>query len=197
MEKINLKQGKHLLVIVDVINGFIYEGALSDSSIATIITPIVALTTQYLGADQNVVAFKDCHDEQAVEFLTYPPHCIRGTTETELVSQLKEFEEQLLVIEKNSTNGFMTDAFQELIMNHLYDTIVVTGCCTDICVLQFALSLKGYLNQNNHKTTVIIPANMVETFHAPNHDQNYYNEISLQLLENAGIQRYNHLEIEG
>ena len=197
MEKINLKQGKHLLVIVDVINGFIYEGALSDSSIAAIITPIVALTTQYLSAKQSIIAFKDCHDEQAVEFQTYPPHCIRGTTETELVSQLKEFEQEILVIEKNSTNGFMTVAFQDLIANHHYDTIVITGCCTDICVLQFALSLKGYLNQNNHKTAVIIPTNMVETFHAPNHDQNYYNEISLQLLENAGIQQYDDLEIEG
>ena len=197
MEKINLRQGKHLMVIVDVINGFIYEGALSDSSIASIIDPIVNLTMQYLNAKQDIIAFKDCHDEEAIEFQSYPPHCIRGTSEVELVSPLKELEQELVVIEKNSTNGFMTDSFQDFITKNTYDTIVVTGCCTDICVLQFTLSLKGFLNQNNHNTTLIIPKNMVETFHSPDHDQNYYNEISLQLLVNAGIQLYETIEIEG
>ena len=37
------------------------------------------------------------------------------------------------------------------------DAYIITGCCSDICVLQFALTLKTYLNAQNIDKKVIVP----------------------------------------
>ena len=196
MVKINLKEEISLLVIVDVINGFIYEGALADISIEKIIQPIKQIANAYIAHEQPIIAFIDCHDDNASEFATYPPHCLRDTSESKLVSDLEKIQDQMILIEKNSTNGFVTDEFLSFLNQFYFDSIVVTGCCTDICVLQFALALKGFINEHNLNTRIIIPKNMVETFNSEQHQQAYYNEISLQLLSNAGIEIPNAIEIE-
>ena len=73
-------------------------------------------------------------------------------------------------------------------------SVMIVGCCTDICVLQFALSLKGYINQNDLGIEVIVPKNQVATFDAPGHSAKDYGHWALKLMANAGIHVVNNEE---
>ncbi|MBN2849239.1 MAG: cysteine hydrolase, partial [Erysipelotrichaceae bacterium] len=147
------KKQRDLLVVVDMVRGFIETGPLSDPAISTIIDENVELIKDYTERGQSVVAFRDAHAIDSKEFGFYPPHCIRGTLESELVDPIKAYEHRMVVIEKDTTNGFLSDGFQRFIKEQEpFDRIVVTGCCTDICVLQFALTMKTYLQQAKFDT---------------------------------------------
>ena len=45
----------------------------------------------------------------------------------------------------------MAPEFEEFLNSDLkyYRDIIVTGCCTDLCVLHFVLSLNTWLNEHN------------------------------------------------
>ncbi|MCK9574426.1 MAG: isochorismatase family protein [Clostridia bacterium] len=94
----------------------------------------------------------------------FPPHCIKGTTESELIPELKKYEKYFKIIEKNTTNGFNTKEFLKIAQSVTFDQVVVTGCCTDICVEQFVNAYSEFIKLNNKHTQIIIPQNAVYTF---------------------------------
>ena len=66
---------KHkLLVVVDMIRGFIEQGPLSGPAISTIIDDNVELIKDFTSRSQHVTAFRDAHGEDSREFAYYPPH---------------------------------------------------------------------------------------------------------------------------
>ena len=73
--------------------------------------------------------------------------------------------------------------------------IVIIGCCTDICVLNLAIPLQNYFDEKNREVTIIVPKNAVETYDAPNHPRDEYNEIAFKLLVQAGIKVVNNYEL--
>lgn len=185
---LDLNQEKTCLVVVDMINGFVFEGALSDMSIDACTPLIVDLIQQFKKANQPILAFCDSHPENCMEFSSFPPHCLENSHESELIDALKPYEDEMIILLKNSTNGFVQPQFLDTFKALLpLDKVVITGCCTDICVLQFALSLKGYINQHNLPIQVIVIKDAVQTFNASNHDQKQYNEMAFTLMMNAGI----------
>lgn len=182
-----LTDGKTALVIVDMINGFLTEGILSSPRSASVLPAVEQLLRFAKEHSIPTAAFADCHEPDAIEFAAFPPHCIKGTSEAEIAPSLREisgFER----IGKNSTNGFLTDGFQAFLAAHpAYERFVVCGVCTDICVMQFALSLKTYGNQNNRKLEVLVPVNTVETYDAPGHNADLMQTMALQIMAQAGI----------
>ena len=68
---------------------------------------------------QNIemLAFADCHEPTSIEFDAYPPHCLVGSTESEIIDELKEVGDYELVL-KRSTNGFLEPAFHEWLAKH-------------------------------------------------------------------------------
>lgn len=191
------KKKRELLVVVDMVRGFIEAGPLSDPAISTIIDENVELIKDFTERGQRVVAFRDAHAIDSKEFDFYPPHCIRGTLESELVDPIKAYEHRMVVIEKDTTNGFLSDGFQRFInKNDPFDRIVVSGCCTDICVLQFALTMKAYLQQARLDTKMIVVKDAVETFDLPGHPRDEFNDFSFKLMQSAGIEIHPHLERE-
>lgn len=188
---------RELLVVVDMVRGFIETGPLSDPAISTIIDENVELIKDFTERGQRVVAFRDAHAVDSKEFDFYPPHCIQGTIESELVAKIKAYEDRMVVIEKDTTNGFLSDGFQRFIKeNEPFDRIVVSGCCTDICVLQFALTMKTYLQQARLDTKMIVVKDAVETFDLPSHPRGQFNDFSFKLMRSAGIEILPHLERE-
>ena len=138
----NLDLNKTGLFIVDMNNGFAKEGALSSPRVEEIIDPIADFGKALSSKINTIVAFTDTHDEDAVEFKSYPAHCLRGDMESEVVKEILAID-NLEIIEKNSTNGFFAidiEKYKNL------DNFIVAGCCTDICVYQFVLTLKTYFN---------------------------------------------------
>ena len=177
---------EELLIVVDMVNGFIREGVMSSKNIESIIPRIKELILKY--KDEGIAFIKDTHEKDALEFKKFPPHCIKGTTESELVDELKPFEKDALVYEKNSTSTIFSPKFMEYInsMKKLRE-VIVTGCCSDICVLNLAIPLTNYFDQNNRDVNVCVVKDAIETFDAPLHNAKEYNEMSLKLMKQAGI----------
>lgn len=178
-------QRPHVFV-VDMINGFIKEGALSDSYIMHITNPIQDLVKQA----HATTFICDSHNLDAKEFDAYPIHCIKDTSESEVIDELQPLVKRL--IHKNSTNTFMAKEFQDQLPDLLsqFDDFVLVGCCTDICILHFALSLQTFINEHNlSDKRVIVPVNMVETYDIPEvHSRDKANQIACELMINNGIQ---------
>ena len=146
----NLKELKELLVVVDMVNGFVKKGSLADSYIEHIIPEQIRLIEEFLKAKQGVLFIKDAHTKDSKEFDSFPPHCIKGTEEAELVDELKPYEQVAMSIEKNSTSAIFATGFMELIrgMENL-KRVVTVGCEADICVPNLAIPLQNYFNVVN------------------------------------------------
>ncbi len=180
---------KKLLLVIDMVNGFVKKGVLADKKINNITPNIINLIKENIKNNNDIISVQEGHNEKSKEFENFPYHCILGTEEAELIDELKPFEQNMKVIRKNSTSGFVTKEFMEYIEQNKkeLDEIVITGCCTDLCVMNFALPLKTYINEYDLNIKVIIYKNAVETYDAPNHNRKEYNEMAFKIMEQNGI----------
>lgn len=169
-------------VVVDMVSGFVKQGAMADPAIMDI-TPAIIRILQKTEKEQRIF-FADTHEKNCIEFHSFPPHCIIETAESEIVEPLQPYVTTEIIC-KNSTNGF--HALKDMSVFAAADSVVITGCCTDICVLQFALTLKTWFNENNLQKDVIIPKDCVDTYHAPGHEREKFNDMAFTLMQNAGI----------
>lgn len=168
------------IAVVDVIEGFIHEGALASDRLAHIVDPIVQLLDQTDAATH--LFFVDHHREDAKEFEAFPPHCVAGSQEAELVPALQPYADTpgAKVIRKNSTNGFVSHGFLDWLETRPDLTrFVIVGDCTDLCVKQLALTLKAYFHEVNVMSDIIVPMNMVDTYHL---DQTYHHGDLMHML---------------
>jgi nicotinamidase-related amidase len=182
-------QGKQTaLVIVDMVNGFAREGALKSPRVEGLIPEIAELSKACDELQITKLAFADCHTKASPEFDAYPAHCMIGTSEGEIVDELREIGGYTL-IPKNSTNGFLEEEFQKWFKeNEHINTFVITGDCTDICVQQFAVTLKTWFDMQNKKARVIIPVNTVETYDFGIHNGDLMNVMALHNIMTNGIE---------
>lgn len=185
----DLNKITRMAVVIDMVNGFVKYGAMHDKSIANIIPNQITLLEKFEGEESIISIVKDTHEKDCMEFKTYPEHCVKGSGEENLVDELSKFEnENSLVYEKNSTDVTnVPEFFQDIKKMPNLKEIVVIGCCTDICVLNAAISMRTYFNQENMDIQIIMPKNCVETYNAPTHPQGEYNEIAYKLIAQAGI----------
>lgn len=160
----DLQLNKSELFIVDINNGFAKEGNMYSSRVNNLINPIVNFTKSISKDIKSIIAFTDYHTDESVELLNYPTHCLKDTIECEIVDELKSID-NIKIVKKNSTNGFF--ALSNLDFNNT-DNIIIIGDCTDICVYQLAITLKSYFNQNNISKNIIVPINLVDTYHVDN-----------------------------
>jgi nicotinamidase-related amidase len=170
-EIINGQADKVAVISVDIINGFCYEGALASPRVASIVDPIAALFQKsYQGGIRNFILTQDTHPADAVEFANYPPHCIRGTSESETVDKFKElpFFDQFQVMPKNSINSAIGTNLETWLEAHpQVNTFITVGDCTDLCTYQLAMHLKLRGNARNEKVRVILPVDCVDTYDLP------------------------------
>lgn len=179
---------KSAFIILDLVNGFLREGALKSERIESVVEPTVDLVRMCGDRGIPIVVFSDCHSGHAVEFESYPPHCIKGTSEAELIEEVAGKGEYVL-IPKNSTNGFLEEGFRTWLDEHKGVTdFILAGDCTDICVMQFALTLKAYFNSKDIKSRLVVPVNAVETYDLGNHYGDLLNVMSLQIMGWNGIE---------
>jgi nicotinamidase-related amidase len=155
------------LVIVDEVNGFCTVGAgnlappAPDAQIGAMVERTDALARTFAGQRWPILAFLDTHEPGKPE-PPYPPHCERGTGEENLVPELLWLEDHphATLIRKDCINGFV-GAIEATFKGHgtshnkvvdwvnlnRLEAIVTTGICTDICVMDFVLTM---LSARNH-----------------------------------------------
>lgn len=175
--------------IIDMVKGFVNEGAMHDEYISHTEDEQVQLIESLLKEKQGVALIGEWHPEDSVEFLTYPVHCKIGTSEVDFVNSLQKYEDKVHVYRKNSTNAiFAPGMIEDLEKMKNLKEVIIGGCCTDICVLHFVLSLKTYFNQMNRNVKIFVVESTTETYNAPNHSREEYNEIGYRLMKQNGIE---------
>ncbi len=159
------------LFSVDMIKGFCTEGPLSSPRVQGIAQAVTeTFENAYAAGVRDFILAQDAHTPDAVEFESYPPHCIEGTSEAETIPELAQlpFAESFTIVPKNSLNPFYgTELLAWQDIHRDLSVGVVVGDCTDLCVHQTAMHLKLYANAQNKKMRVIIPTNAVQTFDTP------------------------------
>lgn len=176
----------NLLVIVDMVNGFAKEGVLADPKINNITPNIIKLVKNANNKNIPIIAFRDCHSIDDEEFRYYPPHCLDGTKESELIDELKVYENSFCVIKKDTTNGFITKKFTEIVNKLEFDTVEVCGCLTEVCVKNFIISYIKFNKLNNRKTVIKVVDDACATFDAPNHNAQLVHKQALKELASYG-----------
>jgi len=175
---------KRMVFVVDMINGFCKRGALANPKAME----MVPLLHDFLeNFDGEKIEARDAHTEDSVEFLIYPIHALKDDYESEGIDELKDVLSGAKIFYKNSTDLTVIPGFIEYILKEKPNEITITGCCTDICIMQYALTLKALFNQYNIACDIIIYENLVDTYDSPLHNRAYYQEAALNLMRNAGI----------
>lgn len=150
------------LVIVDEVNGFATVGAgplappVPNPQVSRMVEETDRLARRFAARGWPIAAFLDTHTPGKPE-PPYPPHCERGTGQEELVPELAWLHgcEHATLIEKDCINGFVGAIDAQGGANRIVDwaragrieTALVVGICTDICVMDFVLTM---LSARNH-----------------------------------------------
>jgi nicotinamidase-related amidase len=190
------------VVSIDVINGFCVSGPLASARVGRIAKPVADLFARAytLGVRQFVLT-QDTHDPETPEFGAYPPHCVKGTAESEAVDELKElpFYDTITIVEKNSINSIIgTSMGAWLAANPQVDTFIIVGDCSDLCTYQAAMHLRLEANAGNLQRRVIVAADAVDTFDTPvevaqqlgikAHDGDLHHVLFLHHMELNGVE---------
>ena len=160
------------VISVDLVKGFCCEGPLASPRVAGVIPAVVTLLERVhdLGV-RHFLLSQDTHDANAVEFSSFAPHAVEGTSESETIDELKglPFSDLFQVIPKNSiSSNIGTDLDDWLEAHPKVATFVIVGDCTDLCVHQAAMYLRLRANAASMPNArVIVPANCVQTYDMP------------------------------
>ena len=149
------------LVIVDEVNGFATVGAgylappAPNAQVTRMIEETDRLAKAFTAAKRPILAFLDTHVPGKAE-PPYPPHCEAGTGEENLVPELEWLEKDpnTTLVRKDCITGIVgsitpqgKDSDVDWVNEKQLAEILVVGICTDICVMDFVLTM---LSARNH-----------------------------------------------
>lgn len=168
----------NVLLVIDAVRGFFEEGHrhhhapgealepghscleqhnlyMGDAARA-LIQPIQRLIERELAAGTRVLYLCDNHDPDDLEFRMFPPHCIKGTPESEVIPELARYPGE--VIPKRRYSCFYDTTLARRLEELRPERVIVCGVCTDICVMHTVADARDRDYQ------VEVPAECVATF---------------------------------
>src|SRR5207302_614057 len=130
-------QGRRAVIVVDMLRGFLEPGRPLDcGETARAIVPAVRRRIEEEMARGAVVLWvADNHAPDDAEFAMFPPHCIRGTAESEIIPALADLVDHANLLPKTRYSGFFGTDLAERLARLRPEVIFVVGVCTDICVM--------------------------------------------------------------
>ncbi|KAJ6304728.1 hypothetical protein OIU78_020324 [Salix suchowensis] len=177
------------LVLIDVVNGFCTVGAgnlapkVADKQISEMVEESVRIARLFCEKKWPVFAFLDTHHPDIPEH-PYPPHCILGTDEANLVPALQwlENDPNATLRRKDCIDGFLgsidkhdgSNVFVDWVRNNDIKLLLVVGICTDICVLDFVSSALSARNRGflSPLEDVVVYSRACATYDLPLHIAN-------------------------
>ncbi|QSX07212.1 cysteine hydrolase [Sedimentibacter sp. zth1] len=193
IEKVTLQDfnsEETMLVIIDMVNGFVREGVLSSPFVDNISKKLSLFAKNCEDLNIPIIAYADTHDSNCKEFKSFPVHCVKNTYEAELIDELKSIK-SIMKVEKNSTNSFIAKNPLELADRNIKNILVV-GCVTDICVRDFSKTFNKYLDDKNIDANVFLIENLVETYDIEGyHDRQMEHLLALYDMKSSGIKIVN------
>lgn len=148
----------NVVLVIDMLRGFMEaECPLYCGDRARRIVPrIQTLLEKELALGSKVFFICDSHDPDDLEFQMFPPHCIAGTAEAEVMPELAGYEGE--IIRKKRYSAFYGTALEEKLSSLRPDKIIVCGVCTDICVCHTVADAR------NRDYQVEVPIDAVASF---------------------------------
>lgn len=151
------------VIVIDMVRGFLEEGhPLYCGDAARSIIPCVRdLLQREREQGSHILYLIDHHDPDDKEFEMFPAHCVRGTSECEIIPELAEFEGE--IIPKRRFSCFYDTVLQDRLDELQPDKLIVVGVCTDICVMHTVGDAR------NRDYVVEVPRHCVATFDPEGH----------------------------
>jgi len=128
---------KEALLIVDMLNDFVREGAPLEVPDNRKILPNVMREIDKAHAEGTPVIYVcDTHapDDREFSKFGWPPHGVKGTKGAEVVDELKPADGDI-ILEKTSYSLFEGTPLDEILENFGIKSIRLTGCVTNICIM--------------------------------------------------------------
>ena len=178
---------EELVIVVDMVNGFVKEGALASPSIMRVVPRQIEILKEAIdNPNKGIIFIRDCHNSDAVEFKTFGPHCIEGTIETEVIDELSEFVS--CFYKKNSTNFVFADGFiNDINKFKNLKRVMLIGCLSEVCVKNGGIALRNLFDQLNKDIDVCVYEDAIDTYDAENHNSEEVTNRALQDMESNGI----------
>src|SRR3989337_1899888 len=148
----------NVVLVVDMIKGFLEPGHplyIGDEG-RRIIPHIQRLLETEMAKGSEVIFLCDNHDPDDLEFKMFPPHCIRGTEETEIIPELAKYSGEYMP--KKRYSAFFGTDLDKRLKELKPDKVIIVGDCTDICVMHTAADAR------NRDYIVEVPVNCVVSF---------------------------------
>jgi nicotinate phosphoribosyltransferase len=146
------------VLVIDMLRGFLDEGCplYCGAAARRIVGPVKRLLEKETAAGSKVFFLCDHHAPDDLEFKMFPPHCVAGTSEAELIPELASFPGD--IIPKTRYSGFYGTDLAARLAALQPEKIVICGVCTDICVMHTAADAR------NRDYAVEVPADCVASF---------------------------------
>ena len=153
-----------VVMVVDMLKGFLEPGypLFCGSEARGIIPHIQNLLQREKARGSTVIFIADNHAPDDTEFRMFPPHCIAGSAESEIIDELQDYAGT--VIAKQRYSGFFNTALERELCALNPGKIIICGVCTDICVLYTAADAR------NRDYAVTVAADCVASFDPAAHD---------------------------
>ncbi|MGD9143342.1 MAG: isochorismatase family cysteine hydrolase [Dehalococcoidia bacterium] len=145
------------VLVVDMLRGFLEEGypLYIGEGPRRIIPNIRKLLKNEQSRGSKIIYLCDNHDPDDLEFEMFPPHCIAGTEEAEVISELADYEGE--VIPKKRYSGFYGTNLEDRLKEIEPEKIIICGVLTNICVMHTTADAR------NRDYAVEIPVDCVDS----------------------------------
>lgn len=151
------------VLVLDMLKGFLEEGypLYCGEQARRIIPRIGKLLQQELDKGSKAFFICDRHAPDDLEFKMFPPHCVSGTEEAEIIAELRPYPGE--VIAKNRYSGFFNTMLDDRLQELRPEKLIVCGVCTDICVMHTVADAR------NRDYEVEVPTDCVASFNDDSH----------------------------
>lgn len=148
----------NVVLVVDMLRGFFEDGypLYCGEGARKIIPNVQRLLERETAQGAKIIYLCDNHAPDDLEFQMFPPHCIKGTPEADIIPELRAFPGA--VIHKTRYSGFYGTSLEEGLKAAAPEKIIVCGVCTDICVMHTVADAR------NRDYPVEVPGECVASF---------------------------------
>ena len=141
------------VIVVDMLRGFLEPGhnLYGGEDCRAIIPATRAFLERERALGSLLVFLADTHDPDDLEFRMFPPHCLRGTPEVEVIPELADLAAAAIVVPKRRYSGFFDTPLDVVLSDRDVTEVAVVGVMTDICVLHTTADLRN----RDYETTIV------------------------------------------